>query len=153
MTYVDETITDGGTAYRLAAQRWGPDTATLRGFVSLERFRLEGILPTRTYALDDALLEKRGGWNRAKTRPACGLDHREDHLHAATFDAASDTDLLRDLFPVLEEIVQWHVDGTRCGIQVDSSGGLLRAASPVCSSRGWTRRWATGSSRPASESP
>jgi predicted glycogen debranching enzyme len=48
----------------------------------------------------------------------------------AYVDATGDTDLLRDLFPVLEEIVQWHEDGTRYGIQVDASDGLLRAGEP-----------------------
>jgi len=48
----------------------------------------------------------------------------------AYLDATGDTDLLADLFPVLEEIVQWHDDGTRYGIQVDPDDGLLRAGEP-----------------------
>jgi predicted glycogen debranching enzyme len=42
--------------------------------------------------------------------------------HELTFDDA----LLRDLFPVLRDIVAWHVKGTRYGIQVDAIDGLLR---------------------------
>jgi predicted glycogen debranching enzyme len=38
--------------------------------------------------------------------------------------------LLRDLFPVLQEIVGWHVRGTRYGIGLDPADGLLRAGEP-----------------------
>ncbi len=41
--------------------------------------------------------------------------------HAAT----ADDDLLRDLYPVLQEIVHWHVRGTRYGIRMDPVDGLL----------------------------
>jgi predicted glycogen debranching enzyme len=41
--------------------------------------------------------------------------------HAVT----GDDDLLRDLYPVLREIVRWHVQGTRYGIRVDAVDGLL----------------------------
>ena len=43
--------------------------------------------------------------------------------HAATGDEM----LLRDLFPVLQEIVAWHQKGTRYGIQLDPADGLLYA--------------------------
>ncbi|MGI9174044.1 MAG: amylo-alpha-1,6-glucosidase [Rhodothermales bacterium] len=46
--------------------------------------------------------------------------------HAATGD---DT-LLRALFPVLAEIVDWHERGTRHGIHVDPRDGLLYAGEP-----------------------
>ncbi len=48
----------------------------------------------------------------------------------ATIDATGDTELLRDLFPTLREIVEWHEQGTRYGIQVDPDDGLLRAGEP-----------------------
>jgi predicted glycogen debranching enzyme len=41
-----------------------------------------------------------------------------------------DHDLVKDLYPVLAEIVQWHVDGTRYGIEVDRQDGLLSAGQP-----------------------
>ncbi|MCS3629263.1 putative glycogen debranching enzyme [Salinibacter ruber] len=41
-----------------------------------------------------------------------------------------DTDLVRDLWPVLTSIVEWHRKGTRYGIQVDPNDGLLRAGEP-----------------------
>jgi predicted glycogen debranching enzyme len=46
--------------------------------------------------------------------------------HEATHDEA----LLRDLFPVLQEIVDWHVRGTRYQIHVDPTDGLLCAGEP-----------------------
>jgi predicted glycogen debranching enzyme len=41
--------------------------------------------------------------------------------------ATNDEALLEDLFPVLEEIVRWHRQGTRYGIIVDPADGLLRS--------------------------
>ncbi len=46
--------------------------------------------------------------------------------HAATGDDA----LLGQLFPVLEEIVRWHRQGTRYGIAEDPRDGLLRSGEP-----------------------
>jgi len=43
--------------------------------------------------------------------------------HAATGDDV----LLRDLFPVLQEIIEWHRRGTRYHIHVDPADGLLYA--------------------------
>ncbi len=43
--------------------------------------------------------------------------------HAATGDTA----LVRDLFPVLTDIIAWHTRGTRYGIHVDPADGLLYA--------------------------
>lgn len=46
--------------------------------------------------------------------------------HAATGDRAT----VRELFPVLNDIVAQHVAGTRYGIGVDPGDGLLRAGDP-----------------------
>jgi predicted glycogen debranching enzyme len=43
--------------------------------------------------------------------------------HAET----DDDDLLRSVFPVLENIVNWHERGTRYGIQFDPDDGLVRS--------------------------
>ncbi len=43
---------------------------------------------------------------------------------------ARDPQLLRDLYPVLAEVVDWHLRGTRYGISVDPTDGLLRAGEP-----------------------
>jgi predicted glycogen debranching enzyme len=44
--------------------------------------------------------------------------------------AAGDPSLARDLLPVLREIVERHIAGTRYGIGVDGADGLLRAGEP-----------------------
>ncbi len=43
------------------------------------------------------------------------------------YAATRDGELLRALFPVLADIVQWHVRGTRYNIHVDPADGLLYA--------------------------
>ena len=45
---------------------------------------------------------------------------------ASTRDQA----LLRELFPVLADIVAWHTRGTRYNIHVDPADGLLYAGEP-----------------------
>ncbi len=46
--------------------------------------------------------------------------------HAAT----ADDDLLRELFPILAEIITWHQKGTRYQIHQDAADGLLYAGEP-----------------------
>ena len=45
----------------------------------------------------------------------------------AYVELTGDEAALRRVFPVLAEIVAWHLDGTRYGIGVDPADGLLRA--------------------------
>ena len=52
--------------------------------------------------------------------------HAIDRYLAATNDEA----LLRELFPVLASIVEWHIKGTRYNIHVDPADGLLYAGQP-----------------------
>jgi len=42
-------------------------------------------------------------------------------------EVTSDKELMRELFPVLAEIIEWHQRGTRFDIRVDSRDGLLHA--------------------------
>jgi len=49
------------------------------------------------------------------------------HAIAAYLSATHDTKLLTELYPVLKDIVQWHLRGTRYGIHVDERDGLLHA--------------------------
>jgi predicted glycogen debranching enzyme len=44
--------------------------------------------------------------------------------------ATDDIELVRQLYPVLADIVDWHVRGTRYGIHVDPGDGLLYAGEP-----------------------
>jgi len=48
----------------------------------------------------------------------------------AYHEATGDEALVRDLFPVLQDIVDWHVRGTRYQIHVDPADGLLYAGEP-----------------------
>jgi predicted glycogen debranching enzyme len=52
------------------------------------------------------------------------------HAVGAYFEATGDQQLLRDLFPVLRDIIEWHRRGTRFGIKVDAKDGLLCAGEP-----------------------
>jgi predicted glycogen debranching enzyme len=54
----------------------------------------------------------------------------------AIIAATNDTRLLRDLFPVLADIIAWHQKGTRYNIHVDPADGLLYAGEP-----GWQLTW------------
>jgi predicted glycogen debranching enzyme len=48
----------------------------------------------------------------------------------AYHEATGDDALVRDLFPVLADIVDWHVRGTRYNTHVDRTDGLLYAGEP-----------------------
>ena len=48
----------------------------------------------------------------------------------AYHEVTEDDGLVADLFPVLEEIIDWHQRGTRFGIGVDPVDGLLAAGQP-----------------------
>jgi predicted glycogen debranching enzyme len=52
------------------------------------------------------------------------------HAVAAYLAATGDQALLRDLYPVLRDIIDWHRRGTRYGIHVDPEDGLLFAGQP-----------------------
>ncbi|MAU10350.1 MAG: glycogen debranching protein [Anaerolineaceae bacterium] len=46
---------------------------------------------------------------------------------AAYYEATNDIDLLRELYPALQDAIYWYQEGTRYGIKVDSEDGLLAA--------------------------
>jgi len=52
------------------------------------------------------------------------------HAVAAHADATNDLTLVRELWSALESIIVAHLDGTRHGIRVDPTDGLLRAGEP-----------------------
>ncbi len=52
--------------------------------------------------------------------------HAIDAYHRAT----GDLELVRELFPTLEDMIAWHRSGTRYGIRVDAADGLLAAGVP-----------------------
>jgi predicted glycogen debranching enzyme len=56
---LDETARYGGEEYALATHKWSSGVVDPKGFLNIESFRLEGMTPVWTFALADALLEKR----------------------------------------------------------------------------------------------
>jgi predicted glycogen debranching enzyme len=56
---LDETAQYAGEKFELATNRWADGTVSPRGYLNIERFRLEGTTPVWTFASADALLEKR----------------------------------------------------------------------------------------------
>ncbi len=100
----------------LCTGRYSEARGLLKAFASLT---YHGLLPNRfpdhgeapEYNTADATL-----W----------MFHALDRYLAAT----ADWFLLKDLFPKLVEIIDWHLRGTEYGIGVDSSDGLLRAGVP-----------------------
>jgi predicted glycogen debranching enzyme len=56
---LDETVEYGEQSFPIFTNRWAGGAVTPDGHRYLERFRLEGATPVWTYALADALLEKR----------------------------------------------------------------------------------------------
>ncbi len=52
------------------------------------------------------------------------------HAVARYLSITGDWTLLKELFPVLSDIIQWHVRGTLYGIGVDPNDGLLHAGVP-----------------------
>lgn len=53
-----------------------------------------------------------------------------DRLTAAPPGAEGPDDLVAQVYPILREVVDWHVRGTRFGIRVDPADGLVRADDP-----------------------
>jgi predicted glycogen debranching enzyme len=100
----------------LATQRSAAAASILRTFAA---YASEGMLPNRFPDKGEA-----PEYNTA--------DATLWYFHAvsAYVEASGDQELLRDLFPVLLDIVEWHRKGTRFGIKVDAEDGLLRAGEP-----------------------
>ncbi len=55
----DETVTYDGLTLPLATNRWGGGAIDPAGYTAVERFALDGTMPVWTYAVADALIEKR----------------------------------------------------------------------------------------------
>ena len=59
VTKLDETVEYAGTRAELAANRWADGAVAPDGYRHIESFRLDGTTPVWTYAVADALIEKR----------------------------------------------------------------------------------------------
>ena len=56
---LDEIVGYAGGEYSLATHEWMSGAIEPKGFLNIESFRLEGMMPVWTYAIADGLLEKR----------------------------------------------------------------------------------------------
>src|ERR1700722_12841049 len=56
---IEETARYASQEFALSTNRWADGTIAPQGYLNIERFHLEGTTPVWTFALADALLEKR----------------------------------------------------------------------------------------------
>jgi predicted glycogen debranching enzyme len=59
VSQLNEHVTTGNQAFPLSSNEYGSGTIGPHGYRHIESFRLDGLIPTWTFAVDDALLEKR----------------------------------------------------------------------------------------------
>lgn len=110
---------------------WGRDTMIALPGISLATGRPEvaqGLLRTFAGFVDQGMIPNR--FPEAGEPPEYNtVDATLWYVEAlrAYVDATGDEALVDELWPVLEEILRWHVFGTRYGIGVDPGDGLLRA--------------------------
>jgi predicted glycogen debranching enzyme len=100
----------------LVTQRHAEAASVLRTFAG---YASEGMLPNR--------LPEQGGAPEYNSADATLWYF---HALSAYVEASGDHALLRELFPALHDIFEWHRRGTRFGIKVDAEDGLLRAGEP-----------------------
>src|SRR5260221_4187271 len=67
---IDEVVHYAGEDFSLATHRWASGAVDPKGFLLLEDFHLEGATPLWTYAVVDALLEKRA-WMHPGENTTC----------------------------------------------------------------------------------
>ena len=110
---------------------WGRDTMIALPGLTLVTGRAEiAASVLRTYAefVDMGMIPNR--FPDAGERPEYNtVDATLWYFQAinAYYAATADTDLLRDLYPILQEIIKWHKRGTRYSIYMDEKDGLLFA--------------------------
>ena len=113
---------------------WGRDTMIALPGLTLTTGRpdvAETILRTYARYVDQGMIPNRFP-DQGDTPEYNTVDATLWYVEAirATVEATGNTALLDDLFPTLRDIVEWHEEGTRYGIQVDPDDGLLRAGTP-----------------------
>lgn len=131
-------VEDRGTSAIIAGYPWfgvwGRDTMISLPGLALSTGRQEvaqSVLRTFGKYVDRGMLPNRfpdsGGAPEYNTVDATLWYIEALRLYYA---ATRDVELLRDLFPLLTDILEWHVRGTRYSIHVDSADGLLYAGEP-----------------------
>ena len=113
---------------------WGRDTMISLPGLTLTTGRpevAERILRTFATFVDQGMLPNRFP-DEGKTPEYNTVDATLWYVEAlrAYHEATDDSDLLRDLFPILQDIISWHERGTRYNIRVDPADGLLTAGEP-----------------------
>lgn len=109
---------------------WGRDTMISLHGLTLVTGRSEDAAPIlRTFAhyVDKGMLPNR--FPDASDSPEYNtIDATLWYFQAILeyWESSQDKLLLADLFPILENIIEWHIKGTRYGIVMDPSDGLLR---------------------------
>lgn len=136
---VDRTLKDGTPGKTIIAGYpwfgdWGRDTMISLPGLTLSTGRPDiarTILQTFSHYVDGGMLPNRF--------PEVGETPDYNTVDAtlwywdsirAYFDHTLDIDLLAELFPVLDSIIDWHHQGTRYNIKVDPEDGLLYAGEP-----------------------
>ncbi len=110
---------------------WGRDTMIALPGLTLTTGRPEvaaSILRTYAQFVDQGMLPNR--FPDAGEHPEYNtVDATLWYFEAlrATHAATGDEALVRELFPVLQEIILWHIRGTRYNIQMDEEDGLIFA--------------------------
>ena len=113
---------------------WGRDTMIALPGLTLATGRAEvarRILTTFARFVDRGMLPNR--FPEAGEAPEYNtVDAALWYVQAirAYHGATGKNGILKDLFPVLEEIVRWHREGTRYGIREDPADGLLASGEP-----------------------
>ena len=110
---------------------WGRDTMSSLPGLTLDTGRPEvtaSILRTFSHFVDQGMLPNRFP-DEGEEPEYNTVDATLWYFEAirAYHQATGDDELLRELFPILEEIVGWHRRGTRYNIHLDESDGLLYA--------------------------
>lgn len=113
---------------------WGRDTMIALPGLTLATSRAESarrILETFARFVDQGMLPNAFPGSGA-TPEYNSVDAALWYLEAwrAYVEATGDLPALERVFPVLEDIVRWHRDGTRYAIRIDPEDGLLRAGEP-----------------------
>ena len=110
---------------------WGRDTMIALPGLTLATGRIAdagSILRTFAIHVSEGMLPNRFP-DRGQAPEYNTVDAALWYFHAidAYLQASGDHTLLRDLYPTLRDIIDWHRRGTRYGIGVDPADGLLRA--------------------------
>jgi len=113
---------------------WGRDTMiALPGLMLATRRYGEAAAVLRTYSryVDQGMLPNR--FPESGETPEYNTADATLWFFVALWsyvEETGDTALADELYPLLVDIVEWHVRGTRYGLQVDPADGLLRAGVP-----------------------